>query len=101
MIGRSDRQEGAARRDYPVEGAGDQYSNEEWNVAWLCEMCPEFFDGWKLEDLEPDRFPEHRVVAEFIRRRESLVRALGGEAGHVRVSAFEILSSSRSDRGNG
>lgn len=54
------------------EEAGE-FSEEQIveNTRWMCEHHPEVFANFRLENLEPDRYPEHRVIADLIRRRAS------------------------------
>jgi hypothetical protein len=55
-------------------------------IAWLCEVCPEFFRNVTEETLDPERFPEHRVLADFVRRRDRTTLPSGKPLRRARVS---------------
>jgi hypothetical protein len=60
-------------RDRPPEDEPDLTDEEIVDhTRWMCEHNPEFFAGYTLDNLEPDKYPEHRVIAEFIRTRDRL-----------------------------
>jgi hypothetical protein len=70
----------------PHEGEANRFTDAEQrrfndNVAWLIEACPELFENVRIENLRPDLYPEHAVIAEWLRARGRIKRlASGGPA---------------------
>ena len=61
----------------PPEPMSDEEIVEE--TQWMCDHHPEFMAFYSLDQLEPDKYPEHRVIAEFLRNRNRLKLVLDDE----------------------
>lgn len=63
------------------KGDEDDVSVEEAVALtrWVCDHYLEFFANFRLETLEPDRFPEDRIIVDLIRRKAALLKDLWPE----------------------